>query len=49
MRGRMGYWFVLLALILSMAAGCGSAGGNEAQNAEAAQQGEQKKDAENTG
>lgn len=48
MRGRMGYWFVLLALILSMAAGCGSAGGNEAQNAEAAQQGEQKKDAENT-
>ena len=48
MRGRMGYWFVLLALILSMAAGCGSAGGNEAQNAEAAQQGEQKKDAVNT-
>ena len=48
MRGRMGYWFVLLALILSMAAGCGSAGGNKAQNAEAAQQGEQKKDAENT-
>ena len=48
MRGRMGYWFALLALILSMAAGCGSAGGNEAQNAEAAQQGEQKKDAENT-
>lgn len=48
MRGRMGYWFALLALILSMAAGCGSAGGNKAQNAEAAQQGEQKKDAENT-
>lgn len=48
MRGRMGYWFVLLALILSMAAGCGSAGGNKAQNAEAAQQAEQKKDAENT-